>query len=98
MITRGKLSEALGVKQFSGVGFFAVDPQKNFERHGSSRRNSHCSLFSQVVAGFGPVAVDEFLRGHAGLALELNFDQLQRRVSLFVFAAAFTGTRAATNE
>src|ERR1035438_6320991 len=43
-----------------------------------------------MIARFGPVAVDEFLRGHAALALELNFDQLQRRVgvSVIVLAAA----------
>ncbi len=42
-----------------------------------------------MVAGFGPVAVDEFLRGHAALAFELNFDELQPcHVFIFVLAAA----------
>src|ERR1700674_2061273 len=56
------------------------------------------SLLSQMVAGFGPVAVDEFWRGHAALALELNLDQLQRRVSVFVFTAVFAVALAAANE
>ena len=68
------------MKQFGGVRFFALDSQKNFESRGASRRNGHRRLLSQMVAGFGPVAVDEFLRGHAALALELNFDQFQRVV------------------
>src|SRR5258708_38424666 len=82
------------MKQFSSVGVFALDPQKNFESHGASRRSRHRSLLSQMVAGLGPVAVDEFLRGHAALALELNVDQLQRRGSVFALARA----RGAANE
>ena len=82
------------MKQFGGVGPFALDPKQNFERRGSSRRNSHRSLLSQMVAGFGSVAVDEFLGAHASPALELNFDQLQRRVMVFVPAAANQETRS----
>src|ERR1019366_7738890 len=84
------------MEEFGRVGFFALDPQKNFESRGASRRNGHRSLLSQMVAGFWPVAVDEFLRGHAALALELNFDELQRRVSVFVFilAAAYEQARS----
>jgi hypothetical protein len=55
------------------VGVFALDPQKNFESHGE-REKQPSQLLSQMVAGLGPVAVDEFLRGHAALALELNFE------------------------
>ena len=73
------------MEQFGGVRVFALDPQKNLESHGASGRDGHRSLLSQMVAGFGPVAVDEFLRGHAALALELNFYQLQGGVSIFVF-------------
>ena len=47
-----------------------------------------------MVAGFGPVAVNEFLRAHAALALELNLDQLQRRVSVFGFIFAATDEQA----
>src|SRR5258708_12955900 len=82
------------MKQFGGVGVFALDPKKNFESHGTSGRNGHRRLLSQMVAGFGPVTVDEFLPGHAALALELNFDQLQRRVGAFPFVRA----PAAANE
>src|ERR1035438_5837386 len=82
------------MEEFGRVGFFAFDSQKNLESHGASRRNGHRSLLSQMVAGFRPVAVDEFLRGHAALALELNFDQLQRRVSVFVFILAAADEQA----
>src|SRR5260370_37114827 len=51
-----------------------------------------------MVAGFGSVAVDEFLRGHAALALKLNFDQLQRRVRVFVFPATLAVALTAANE
>src|ERR1700675_3739257 len=51
-----------------------------------------------MVAGFGPVAVDKFLRGHAALALELNLDKLQRPVSAFVFPATLAVALAAANE
>src|SRR5258708_26304383 len=76
------------MEQFSRVRVVTLDPQKNFESHSSSWRNGHYSLLSQIVAGFGPVAIDEFQRGHATLAFELDFDQLQRRLRVFVFAAA----------
>src|SRR6266849_2796121 len=51
-----------------------------------------------MVAGFASVAVDEFLRGHAALALKLNFDQLQRRVRVFVFPATLAVALTAANE
>src|ERR1700690_2052803 len=35
-------------------------------------------LFSQTIAGLEPVAIDEFLRGHAALAFDLNFDHIER--------------------
>src|ERR1700676_3893617 len=84
------------MKQFGGVGLFTLHPQKNFERHSSSRRSGHLSLLSQMVAGSGPVAVDEFLGAHASLALDLNFDELQCRASVFVFV--FTEALAAANK
>ncbi len=46
VITGAKLREAIGMKQFRGVGFFALHPQKNFERHGASGRNGHGRLWS----------------------------------------------------
>src|SRR5271165_2047121 len=42
-----------------------------------------------MVAGLGPVTIDKFRRSHAPLALELNFDEFQRRVvEIFILAAA----------
>lgn len=45
-----------------------------------------------MIAGLGPVTIDEFLRGHAPLALELNFEEIECGVIfvalLLVYAAA----------
>ena len=60
------------MEKFDCVRVIALDPQKNFESRGARRRNSHCKLLSQMIAGFEAVAVDEFRRGHAALALELE--------------------------
>src|ERR1019366_458638 len=94
VIAGRKLREGSGMEQFGGVGVFALDPQKNLESRGASGRNGHGSLLSQMVAGLGPVAINEFLRGHAALALELNLDEFERRVSPFVSIFIL----AATNE
>jgi hypothetical protein len=40
-----------------------------------------------MVAGFGPVTIDEFQSRHAAFALELDFKQLQRRIDVIVFPA-----------
>ena len=90
VIAGRKLREVGGVEQFGGIRFFAFDPQENSESRGASGRNGHGSLLSQMAAGLGPVAVDEFLRGHAALALELNFDQFQRRLGPFVFVLSLS--------
>ncbi len=85
MIARGKLCEGSRMEQFGGVGFFALDPQQNFESHGSRREKRPSKLLSQTVAGFGPVAVDEFLGRHAALALELNLEEFKGGARVFVF-------------
>ena len=86
------------MKQFGCVRVFALDAQKNFESRSSSRRgsgrrrsigrNCHHSLLSQMVAGLGPVAVDELLRSHAALAFELYFEEFQSGVRIFILATA----------
>src|SRR5580700_6548081 len=83
MIARGKLLEKRGMKKFARVRVFAFDAEKNFERRRSARRNRHRRLLSQMVAWFWTVPVHELLRGHPALALDLNLDQLQCRVSFF---------------
>jgi hypothetical protein len=40
-----------------------------------------------MVAGLGPVTVDEFLRRHAALALKLDFNQLQHGFRIIVLTA-----------
>src|SRR5260370_5278154 len=82
------------MEQFIGVGLFALDPKKNLESYGARGRKGHGRLLSQTIAGVGPVAVDEFRRGHAALALELDFDQLERRVSVIVVALAAANEQA----
>src|ERR1035437_7937100 len=94
VIAGRKLREGSGMEQFGGVGVFALDAQKNFESRGTSRRNGHGSLLSQMIARFGPVAVDKFLRGHGPLAFELDLDEFERCVSPFVSIFIL----AATNE
>src|SRR5271157_2928967 len=81
------------MQQFGGVGVFALDSQKNFESHCTSRRRSsgrnvHRRLLSQTTAGLGPVAVDEFLRSHAAFAFELNLEEPQRRIEAVIATTA----------
>src|SRR5271154_5025946 len=41
MIRRREFGKATGVQEFAGVGFFALDLQKNFESRGASWRDGH---------------------------------------------------------
>src|ERR1700734_3917544 len=81
MIARGKLLKKGRMKKFGRVRVFALNSEKNFKRRRSGRRNRHRRLLSQMVARLGPVPVNELLRGHPALTLDLNLDQLECRVS-----------------